>query len=566
MQSRWARAWPFRGDEGEDDEEEQVALNKRLEPLLSSAEASGVIALTVSESDAQNCAAALTSDWLDGCLNLRDSMGNLYSIKGFNTYPKTLTTHDMEEQRLHTLLVTTKLLPPVRLLLPGFHAMELQLATWLERHFQTEVELFEAHALRQGPSTLRSTGFGVHQDNEEHTCIEYTVVVKLTPDERNEEPSAMRVVGAPFHFKYDPTPGASGCFRAGLYHASVAPRSDREHLKMTFFFRHKAAAHEAKKLQLKLPEHGFAAEGDRSVLATDKSKSTPRGSRADTQPQQLFALQTGGWSGHEFVSPMGVPILVGRNRAENEQLSLKIARDPDVWFHVRDAPGAHVVLRMSQLPEGSVAHDDCMQMAANLAAFYSERCHEHKALVAYTSPRHITKPNGAPLGVVVARKEDGTIFGRPADSVLLPKSIVIFGRPTDSALIPKSIVEQRAAVAPAKDEDRGGDHADVASAGGGEGSESSKRQLVSGARGGGGVFAPFEAPSAPSAATAATAAASAAAAAEFCSRIEEALEGLLRVESFAEGAEVLLATFARLQGGALECSSALTVRAARRAI
>ena len=160
---------------------------------------------------------------------------------------------------------------------------------------------------------------------------------------------------------------------------------------------------EAKKLQLKLPEHGFAAEGDRSAAA-DKSKSLPRGSRADTQPQQLFASQTGGWSGREFVSPMGVPILVGRNRAENEQLSLKIARDPDVWFHVRDAPGAHVVLRMSQLPEGSVAHDDCMQMAANLAAFYSERCDEHKALVAYTSPRHITKPNGAPLGAVRLRE------------------------------------------------------------------------------------------------------------------------------------------------------------------
>ena len=180
---------------------------------------------------------------------------------------------------------------------------------------------------------------------------------------------------------------------------------------------------EAKKLQLKLPEHGFAAEGDRSAAA-DKSKSLPRGSRADTQPQQLFASQTGRWSGREFASPMGVPILVGRNRAENEQLSLKIARDPDVWFHVRGAPGAHVVLRMSQLPKGSVADDDCMQMAADLAAFYSELRDERKALVAYTSPRHITKPNGAPLGAVRLREEDGTILGRPTDSALIPKSIV----------------------------------------------------------------------------------------------------------------------------------------------
>ena len=180
---------------------------------------------------------------------------------------------------------------------------------------------------------------------------------------------------------------------------------------------------EAKKLQLKLPEHGFAAEGDRSAAA-GKSKSLPRGSRADTQPQQLFASKTGGWSGREFVSPAGVPILVGRNRAENEQLSLKIARDPDVWFHVRGAPGAHVVLRMSLLPKASVADDDCMQRAADLAAFYSELRDERKALVAYTSPRHITKPNGAPLGAVRLREEDGTILGRPTDSALIPKSIV----------------------------------------------------------------------------------------------------------------------------------------------
>ena len=561
MQSRWSRPWTFREDEAEDDEKEEKAFNMTLDPSLVSVDASGVVALTVCQKAAQECAATLESDWLNGCLKLPS-----LEVKGFNTYTTTLAKLDSEQQRLHTLLVTEELLPSVRSHLPGFHAMECEIVKWLEEHYETKVELFQAHGLRQGPRTMSSTGFAVHQDNEIFKFIEYSVVVKLTPDEPDEVPSAMRVVGAPVHFKYGNMAGACGCFLAGLYHASVEPRSERDHLKMTFFFRHKAAAHEAKKLQLKLPEHGFAAEGDRSVLATDKSKSTPRGSRADTQPQQLFALQTGGWSGREFVSPMGVTILVGRNCAESEQLSLKIARDPDVWFHVRDAPGAHVVLRMSQLPEGSVAHDDCMQMAANLAAFYSERRDEHKALVAYTSPRHITKPNGAPLGVVVARKEDGTICGRPADSVLLPKSIVIFGRPTDSALIPRSIVELRAAVAPAKDEDRGGDRADVASAGGGEGSESSKRQLVSGARGGGGVFAPFVAPSAPSAATAATAAASVAAAAEFCSRIEEALEGLLGVESFAEGAEVLLATFARLQGGALECSSALTVRAARRAI
>ena len=133
--------------------------------------------------------------------------------------------------------MTNALLPLVRRFLPGFFAIEQQLAMWLQQRFGTVVELFYAHGLRQGPDTLSSTGFAIHQDTEDYDFIEYTVVVKLTPDEPNEEPSAMRVVGAPFHFEYGPTPGASGCFRARLFHASVAPTSEREHLKIAFFFR-----------------------------------------------------------------------------------------------------------------------------------------------------------------------------------------------------------------------------------------------------------------------------------------------------------------------------------------
>lgn len=77
----------------------------------------------------------------------------------------------------------------------------------------------------------------VAQDTEDYDFIEYTVVVKLTADQLAEPPSAMRVVGAPCHFDYGGAAGASGCFKARLFHASCAPRSDREHLKIAFFYR-----------------------------------------------------------------------------------------------------------------------------------------------------------------------------------------------------------------------------------------------------------------------------------------------------------------------------------------
>ena len=99
------------------------------------------------------------------------------------------------------------------------------------------VELVFAHGLRQGPDTLSSTGFDVHQDTEDYDYIEYTVVVKLTPSEPHEPPSAMRVVGAERHFYYEREAGAAGCFRAKMFHASVPPAPEScEHLKLAFFF------------------------------------------------------------------------------------------------------------------------------------------------------------------------------------------------------------------------------------------------------------------------------------------------------------------------------------------
>jgi hypothetical protein len=53
----------------------------------------------------------------------------------------------------------------------------------------------------------------------------------------------------------------------------------------------------------------------------------------------------------EIRSPSGHPVLVGRNARENSRITAGMAGS-HLWFHVRDAPGAHVVL---QLPKGATA-------------------------------------------------------------------------------------------------------------------------------------------------------------------------------------------------------------------
>lgn len=62
-------------------------------------------------------------------------------------------------------------------------------------------------------------------------------MVKLTADARGEPPSAMFVVGAPGgNFEYGGDAGDGGCFASRCFHASVAPTSPSDHLKMVFFF------------------------------------------------------------------------------------------------------------------------------------------------------------------------------------------------------------------------------------------------------------------------------------------------------------------------------------------
>ena len=99
----------------------------------------------------------------------------------------------------------------------------------------------------------------------------------------------------------------------------------------------------AKKLNLKLAE--LQPSGD----APKKAARAGEAQKPRAKP--------GGWTGRTFTSPAGVPILVGRNRKENEELSLRVAKPADVWMHVRDSPGAHVILQLSQAsPYISLSH------------------------------------------------------------------------------------------------------------------------------------------------------------------------------------------------------------------
>ena len=99
----------------------------------------------------------------------------------------------------------------------------------------------------------------------------------------------------------------------------------------------------------------------------------------------------------EYRSPEGWRILVGKSGAGNDQLTGRIAAPEDFWFHVRDYPGAHVVLKGA----GAQPPDEAIRAAGAVAAWHSGARAERMVDVAYTRRKNVRKVKGGPPGKVI---------------------------------------------------------------------------------------------------------------------------------------------------------------------
>jgi len=122
----------------------------------------------------------------------------------------------------------------------------------------------------------------------------------------------------------------------------------------------------------------------------------------------------------EYRLPGGWKVLVGRTDADNDYLSLRLARPNDWWFHVRGMPGSHVILKAA--PEGDPDRQT-LKRAAALAAYHSKARQAGVVAVSCTRARYVTKPHGVPVGTVQIRKET-VLKVRPAlgDAVITQAS------------------------------------------------------------------------------------------------------------------------------------------------
>jgi len=88
-------------------------------------------------------------------------------------------------------------------------------------------------------------------------------------------------------------------------------------------------------------------------------------------------------------------IYVGRNNLQNEELTFKMARKEELWFHAKDIPGSHVVISGNLNPSDEVKTD-----AAELAAYFSQGRLSNLVQVDMIEVKKLNKPTGGKPGFV----------------------------------------------------------------------------------------------------------------------------------------------------------------------
>ena len=99
-----------------------------------------------------------------------------------------------------------------------------------------------------------------------------------------------------------------------------------------------------------------------------------------------------------YISSDGFHMYVGKNNYQNDELTFKFATGNDWWFHAKNAPGSHVIVKgegVDMLP------DKTFEEAGRLAAYYSKGRQQDKVEIDYIQKKHVKKPGGSKPGFVV---------------------------------------------------------------------------------------------------------------------------------------------------------------------
>jgi predicted ribosome quality control (RQC) complex YloA/Tae2 family protein len=98
-----------------------------------------------------------------------------------------------------------------------------------------------------------------------------------------------------------------------------------------------------------------------------------------------------------FISSAGHEIFVGKNNIQNDMVTFKIGKKEDYWFHAKNMPGSHVVIKTN----GDELTDEEYMEASRIAAFFSKGKNSSTVEVDYTKKSNVKKPPNAKPGFVI---------------------------------------------------------------------------------------------------------------------------------------------------------------------
>lgn len=133
-------------------------------------------------------------------------------------------------------------------------------------------------------------------------------------------------------------------------------------------------------------------ENKQSSRSSDKSS----GANNHSQLNNILTTKIG-----DFI------VYIGKNNKQNDYIVSKLSRDEDLWFHVHNCAGSHVLLRIES---GQEPDERIIFECAKLAKQYSVGKNSSKVGVIYTKRKFLKKPPAANLGYVIYKNEQEIII------------------------------------------------------------------------------------------------------------------------------------------------------------
>jgi len=153
-------------------------------------------------------------------------------------------------------------------------------------------------------------------------------------------------------------------------------------------------------------------------LAGLRAASKTKGSAGDSSAVERLPYRV-------YRTTSGLEVRAGRSARDNDALTFRHSSPEDIWMHVREAPGSHVVLRWNRRDQNPPLRD--ITEAAVIAAVLSQARGSGLVPVSWTRRKYVRKPRKAGPGTVTTQRTQ-TTFVEP-DAKLADKLAVDLDAP-----------------------------------------------------------------------------------------------------------------------------------------